>query len=226
MGRTESTCWSVVFGAAAGDQDHREAFARRYDPVLRAYLAARWRLSIDHHDVHDGVQETLLECLKVGGALERVDASRPGGFRAFLYGIARNVASMAEARRRVRERRQVPEEVAAAEAGDDSFSQVFDRAWALLVTSEAREILARRAPAGSTAELRLRILQLRYEEELPSRDIASRMGIDAARVYKLLHEARREYRASLLEVMAFYHPEADREALEGHCVELLTLLGS
>jgi len=32
----ESTCWTEVRGAAAGDAGEREAFARRYSPVVRA----------------------------------------------------------------------------------------------------------------------------------------------------------------------------------------------
>lgn len=215
-----------MLGAAAGDMRNRDAFARRYGPVVKAYLAARWRVPSDHEEVQDGAQETLLECLKPGGALERVDPARPGGFRAFLYGIARNVASMAESKRRVRERRKAPDDVESVESSEDTYSQVFDRAWAQLVTSEARDLMAGRAAPGGTPELRLRILRLRYEQELPSREIARTLGIDAFRVYKLLHEARKEYRASLLEVMAYYHPEADKDELERHCVELLAALGS
>ena len=38
-----STCWTVIQGAAAGSAADRQDFARRYTPVIRAYLAARWR---------------------------------------------------------------------------------------------------------------------------------------------------------------------------------------
>ena len=41
----------------------------------------------------------FLTCFREGGALDRVDPARAGGFRAFLYGIARNVLSDHRARR-------------------------------------------------------------------------------------------------------------------------------
>jgi len=35
----------MIRGAAAGEVAERERFARRYIPVVRAYLVARWRIS-------------------------------------------------------------------------------------------------------------------------------------------------------------------------------------
>ncbi len=43
MTQAASTCWTVIQGAAAGRGDDRDQFARRYAPVVRAYLGARWR---------------------------------------------------------------------------------------------------------------------------------------------------------------------------------------
>ena len=40
MPTSESTCWSLIHGAAAGDADDRAGFARRYAPVVRAYLGS------------------------------------------------------------------------------------------------------------------------------------------------------------------------------------------
>ena len=37
------TCWTVIRGAVSGDEADREEFVRRYGPVVRAYLGARWR---------------------------------------------------------------------------------------------------------------------------------------------------------------------------------------
>ena len=39
----DETCWTVIKGAASGDQRDQSTFSRKYLPVVRAYLAARWR---------------------------------------------------------------------------------------------------------------------------------------------------------------------------------------
>src|SRR6266851_2004218 len=100
-----STCWTMIHGAAAGNAADRDQFARQYAPVVRAYLAARWRNSPRQDDIDDGVQDVFVECFRQSGILDHVDAARPGGFRAFLYGAVRNVALRIEtARARARER--------------------------------------------------------------------------------------------------------------------------
>jgi hypothetical protein len=43
MSTQESTCWTVIAAAAEGCAAQRAAFAQRYQPVIRAYRAARWR---------------------------------------------------------------------------------------------------------------------------------------------------------------------------------------
>src|SRR5437660_55060 len=131
MDRVDSTCWTVIQGAAAGRAADREDFARRYTPVIRAYLAARWQASRYQQELEDGVQEVFLECFRQGGVLERADQAHAGGFRSFLYGVVRNVALRVEARLARQQRSEPPagfdpENVAADEP---SLSQVFDRAW-------------------------------------------------------------------------------------------------
>src|SRR5262245_2684451 len=104
MTQAESTCWTVIQAAATGSPADRAEFARRYDPVLRSYLGARWRSSPCLRELDDAVQEVFVECFKQGGTLDRVKPGRPGGFRAFLYGVIRNVARRFEtARARNRE---------------------------------------------------------------------------------------------------------------------------
>src|SRR3954453_2942429 len=99
MGAQDSPCWPLLREAAAGDEAPRAEFAARYAPMVRAYLAARWRGSGRPGELDAAVQEVFLECLRDGGLLERAGADRPGGFRAFLYGAVRKVALRAEARR-------------------------------------------------------------------------------------------------------------------------------
>src|SRR5262245_7244949 len=67
----ESTCWTVTRGAALGSAGDREEFARRYLPVIRAYLSSRWRHSPHLRDLDDAVQEVFVECFGQGGVLAR-----------------------------------------------------------------------------------------------------------------------------------------------------------
>ena len=227
MSQSDSTCWTLVRGAAAGRPEDRETFARRYAQVIEAYLAARWRLPVDHEAVTDGSQEVFLQCFKDGGALERVDPQRPGGFRAFLYGVARNIAGSLErswTRSQLNRASGDFSEEAYQNPDEESLSRIFDREWARLVTREARELMADRAEEGSPARERLRALELRYQEELASGDIAEHLGLDAQTVYFMLTKARKEFRAALLEVMTRYHPEDSRDEIEHRCIELLSLL--
>src|SRR6266540_1305857 len=91
-----STCWTVVRAAIAGGDSDRDAFARRYSPVVRAYLGARWRGSALLGELEDAHQEVFVELFKTDGALDRFEAGAGGGFRAFLFAVARNVALRTE----------------------------------------------------------------------------------------------------------------------------------
>ncbi|MHC4579386.1 MAG: RNA polymerase sigma factor [Planctomycetota bacterium] len=123
---SSATCWTVIKGAAAGREEDRSAFARRYEPAVRAYLGARWRGSPHAADRDDAVQEVFFECFR--GVLERADPARQGGFRALLYGVVRNVALRFEERRA--KRREVQASVdERVPAHDASLSDAFDRAW-------------------------------------------------------------------------------------------------
>lgn len=220
----ESTCWTLVRGAAAGVPEDRAGFAQRYGPVIRAYLAARWRRPHDHHDVADAAQEVFLQCFKAGGALERLDPDRPGGFRAFLFGIARNVANDLDARRQRRREQDERPGFGTIPSDEQSLSGVFDRAWARMLMREARELIEHRSRGSKPEALRVEALRLRYESGMPSREIARAMKLEANVVYQMLTEARREFRGALLEVMASYHPQATRGELERLCLDQLRAL--
>ncbi len=125
MPTSESTCWTVIRAAAAGSPADREELARRYLGVVRAYLAARWRGSTLRNDLDDATQEVFVECFRRGGALEAAGAGRVPGFRAFLYGVIRNVARRFESRP-VRAAGTTPE----IPADESSQSRLFDRTWA------------------------------------------------------------------------------------------------
>src|SRR5215213_6138181 len=140
MPASESTCWTVIRGAAAGSPADREELARRYLGVIRAYLGARWRVSGLRTDLDDAVQEVFVECFRSGGALEAAGAGRVPNFRAFLYGVVRNVARRFESRPA---RPVVPLTEVAAE--EESLSGVFERTWAQAVMFEAAQLQRRQA---------------------------------------------------------------------------------
>jgi RNA polymerase sigma-70 factor (ECF subfamily) len=221
-----STCWTLIDGAAAGAGRDRDEFARRYVPVVRAYLAARWRGGPHVADVEDAVQEVFVECFKPGGVLERAEPSRDGGFRSFLYGVVRHVAQRFEVRRAREDRRQGEADLAAVAAAEESLSRVFDRAWARALLREAARLQAEHAArTGPEALRRVELLRLRFEDGLPIREIARRWQVDAARLHHDYARARQEFKEALTQLLAFHHPGASPEELERECLGLLALLG-
>ncbi len=223
-----STCWVAIQGAAAGDPAERERFARRYAPVARSYLEARWRSAGRTHDIDDAVQEVFLECFREGGALAKADPTRPGGFRGFLYGITRNVAARIE-ERRVRKREvAVDSSFADRHEGDEpgDLAAVFDKPWAISIMGQAWDLQERQAEGkDERARRRVTLLRLRFEDGLPIRDIAERFGEDAAKMHQEYALARKEFHRALREVVAFHLPGAERD-IDLECQRLLESLAT
>lgn len=223
----DETCWTLIEAAGAGDREAGDHFAARYAPAVRAYLGARWGAGPLAAEVEDAQQEVFVECLKEGGVLERVRRGTAGGFRAYLYGVVRNVAGRAEERRRrAFERGQEatfhPELTPAAEA---TLSQVFDRAFAQGVLRQAVELHGRRArEQGGDALTRLELLRQRFQEGLAIAAIASRQGADAAQLHHAYARAREEFHACLREVVGFHHPGATTGEIDRECRQLVELV--
>jgi RNA polymerase sigma factor (sigma-70 family) len=223
-----STCWTVIRGAAGGNQADREQFARLYEPVVRDYLRARWRSGFLRGHLDDAVQDVLVDCFREHGVLGCADAARLGGFRAFLFGVVRNVALRVETKRaRDRERDHAGAsgvELGVLPADEESLSRSFDRAWAKALVSEAFALLSKRAAeAGEDEPRRAEILRLRFFDGLPIREIARVWGVEPALVHRDYARARTEFRRALVEVVAFDHPGSAAE-IDGRCQELLALL--
>jgi RNA polymerase sigma-70 factor (ECF subfamily) len=225
--RSGSTCWTVIQQAARGSQEDREEFARRYAPVVRAYLGARWRSSPCLQELDDAVQEIFVECFRSGGVLERVERDRAGGFRAFLYGVVRNIALRVESRRAKKKEFQPssPSHLDGMERDEETLSRIFDRAWVTSILREAAALQAEEArTSGEEAGRRVELLHLRFHERLPIRDIAQRWDMDADLVHREYAKARAEFKRALREVVAFHYPGTSAE-VEGKCEELFSLLG-
>ena len=213
----------MIRGAAAGRSEDKEEFARRYLPVVRAYLGARWRDLPLLGEIDDAAQDVFLDCFKEHGALGRADPARPGGFRAYFYGVVRNVARRVEERRGQRREGQGPAEfdLDRVAAAGTSLSDIFDRAWGLAIVKQARARQAERAAQrGRRAQRRLDLLRLRLEDGLPIREIAQRWELDPALLHREYRRARMEFKEALLEVVAFHRP-GPPEDVEDEAARLL-----
>lgn len=225
MVATESTCWTMIHAAAAGSRDDRDELARRYAPAVRTYLAARWRNMPLVQELDDVVQEFFVQCFRPHGPLEQASDGKVPSFRAFLYGVARNVARRFEARsQRKGARPDADFSLSEVPADDASLSRVFDRAWAELIMTQAGQRQRERAAATSAAAVRrVELLRLRFEEALPIREVASQWKVDPAWLHHEYALARKEFKAALLEVVALHQPGAQAE-VEQEAADLLKLL--
>ena len=216
----DRTRWTVILGAARGEAAARIEFARRYEPIVRAYLGARWRSSPLRAEMDDASQEVFLACFRDDGALTRADRSRPAGFRPFLHGVVRNVARRFEERgaRRARETDRALD-LAAVEADEETLSRAFDRAWAVALLRQALDLQTEFGAGEPEALRRVDLLRLRFRDGLPIRDIAARWEVDPAALHTAYARARREFRRALREVVGRLHPEGDVDAECARLVE-------
>jgi len=211
------TIWIEIDRARRGEGDALSLFAHRYEPVVRAYLAARWRSSRLLGDVDDTVQEVFVDILN--GALRRADPDRP--FRPFLYGVVKNVALRVEERQARNRAVQLESEGARAlESDDATASQIFERAWAETLVQEAKDLQARRASSDEAAARRVELLELRFGDRLPIRTIAERFGEDPDRVHRQYAQARLEFLRALREVVRRHHG-VSANGVEAECRHLL-----
>jgi RNA polymerase sigma-70 factor (ECF subfamily) len=220
---SESTVWTVIRGAAQGDTAQRDEFVRRYEPLVRAYLLRRWGGSGLADELDDVVQEIFVDCFKGDGLLSRAEDDRPGGFRAFFLGMVRNHARRCEQAAKKKGVASLPDPDH-LQSQEDSFTREFDRDWARNLMKEAAALQTERArAAGPEAVRRVEILRLRFQEDLPIRKLARLWDTEPEKLHREYAKARKEFRAALLEVIAFHHPGTPAER-ERESLRLLTLL--
>ena len=221
----DSTAWTMILAAGAGEEQARDRFARTYGAVIRAYLAARWHLPAGHESVDDATQEVFVQCFKPLGALNGVDPAGPAQFRSYLFAVVKHVADRIERRERMR---RVPQEelqgLDKIARDDATLSRVFDRAWVAMITRSAWLLMASRIENEHAGPHRIQILDLRFRDGLPSGEIAERLGLDTDYVYQQLRNAKRDFRSALVEVVGAHHPGATKEEVEARCAELTGLL--
>jgi RNA polymerase sigma factor (sigma-70 family) len=221
MAPSDSTLWTVIHAAAAGDPAARDTFARRYLPAVRAYLGARWRGTNLLEEIDDTTQEVFVDCFKDDGALGRVEPGPRRVFRAFLYGVVKNVARRAE---HARAKAALPLKSEFDPPADEAtLSCAFDQAWALTLV---RQAVARQAEiareAGPEARRRVDLLRLRFHDDLPIRKIARIWAEDPDRIHRWYRKAREEFRAALHDVVKEHNSGTPAE-IDRECSRLLAL---
>ena len=222
---SDSTRWSLIRQAADGDGDARAAFARRYEPVIRAYLGARWRESPLVRDLEDACQEVFVACYRDDGVLSRVDPERSGGFRAYLFGTVRNVARRFEEQWTRRARQPDSRiDLAQIEGREEPLSRVFDVAWAKATVRRAVRLLSERArDQANGARRRVELLKLRFREDLPIREIAVLWDEDPSHLHHEYAKARREFASALRDAVRENHP-GEPERVDAECARLADYL--
>lgn len=220
-GPSESaTSWTLIHAAAEGSPSALDQFALRYEQAIRNCLAARWNRSNRIVMIDDAVQEVFIECIRPGGALSKADSRFPGGFRAYLFGVMRNVMLRFESRP-MPGHAGLPEVV----ADEGTVGRIFDREYAQAVVKEASVLQRELAEAqGELAIRRVELLHLRFYEGLPIREIAERWTVDPAWLHRQYAKARDEFLVALLQVVADSQPSATRAENEATCKELLGML--
>lgn len=226
------TCWSLVARAAAGDPPSRSRFGRTYQPLIRGFLAQRWRGTKLVDEVEDATQDVFVECFRPDGPLKHADAEK-GDFRGYLFGVVRNVALRAEAQAKKRAPLQegrlsqvdVVDRANGANGGNGTDGAVheFDREWARMLMREAGKLMLERA-ADDKARLRVELLRLRFGRDVAMNEIAVRFDLELAAVHRQYARAREEFRACLREVVAFHCVRTEVE-LDDECRRLFELLG-
>jgi DNA-directed RNA polymerase specialized sigma24 family protein len=223
----DATCWTLIEGAAAGNNEARAQFAGRYLPVVRAYLRARWTNRLSAHDLDDAAQEVFVECLREGGVLERASTGPREGFRAFLFGVVRHVALRHEKARAMRVDAPCTEafDAEALPVHEESLSRVFDKAWAAAILREAAEQQAMFArDRGPESVRRVELLRLVFREGRSIAEVARLWGVESGFLHHECDRARAEFLRALKEVVAFHHPHFP-EAVVRECRELVGLFG-
>lgn len=213
----------MIRRAAEGNPVDQAEFARRYSPIIRAYLGARWRQTPLFDHVDDAAQQVFVDCFKENGALDRADPDREAGFRGYLYGIVRNAARAVERKQARSKERQTTSSVdlEAIAANEESFATLFDREWARAVLRDAAALhLSRAREQGPEAVRRHRLLSLRYGENMPIRDIAARWELDAAVLHREFPKSRDEFKQALIDVVRELQGGGP-QAVETECAGLL-----
>ncbi|MCA9709560.1 MAG: sigma-70 family RNA polymerase sigma factor [Myxococcales bacterium] len=167
---------------AGGDQAAGEAlFARHFEPVVRFFHN---KIDRDHDDL---IQKTFLGCLE-GRARFRGD----GSFRAFLFGVARNVLGK-HLRGRYRQATTLDfAHVSVAELGDTPSQLIADDQRQLLMLNALRRI-----PLDHQL-----VLELYYWEGMTAAEVGQMLEVPEGTAKTRLRRAKQLLAAELSDLLA------------------------
>ena len=235
--RFPTTDWSMVAHAADGDgREQRRAaeeLLRRYVPVMRSYLRAKWRLPVEQAD--ELLQGFLVAKVVEEGLLGKANRGR-GRFRTFLataldrYAIDqhRRAASASRQSGEVVSLEQDPDlEQAAPPEGD-----AFELAWAREVLRVALSLMQRDCEAAGRQDVwavfEARVLgpMLENTEPVPLAELMRRLKLDSPeQVSNLAITAKRMFARGLRAILAKYRVTRDAANVgrdeEDHDIRLL-----
>ncbi|MGK5529845.1 RNA polymerase sigma factor [Streptomyces sp. URMC 129] len=168
--------------AAARDPGAFEEFYRRHIDAVTGFIARR---VADPHTVADLTAEVFLAVIDSGHTYR----PQRGSERAWLYGVARNVAS-AERRRAARESLLTGRIAGRRLLEPDDIARLEDK---LAAQSDGRRALAALAdlPEGERA-----VMELIVADQLTVAEAAAALGIRSVTARVRLHRARRTLRAA------------------------------
>jgi RNA polymerase sigma-70 factor (ECF subfamily) len=208
-----STLWGDVLDTAEGDAPRRQAawerLAQRYWKPIYAVIRSAWSKSSE--EAKDLTQEFFAWMIETGFPA-RADAER-GSFRAFVKSALRNFLSNEGRDRRrlkrggqhaiLRLREELDEgRVRAAEGA--SADEILRRAWREEILVRAQQIL-KDVYEREGKETYFRLFHdyyLKGPEAQTYRDLASLHGIQESTVHNYLTDARRRFRAVLVDLVA------------------------
>lgn len=201
----QSTMWTLIQRAQAGDRAALEGFAETYRPAIVTFLVRR---GLPADRAEDVAQQVFLVLLR-NDVLSRV--GREGGkFRGFLIAVTRNVLGNlhkqegAAKRGRAREALPLDPEVLEGPAGEGE-DDTFDHLWVLSLLKTALERLERESERRGTPYAQA--VRLVGEEGCDYKTAAARLGKSEGGVRNYVHRGR--------ELLASYV----REAIAGYAVD-------
>ena len=158
--------------------------------------------------------------------LSRANPGRSGGFRAYYFGVIRNVGRRHEQQEKRRGLGRTPEgfDLTSLPSLEEGLARAFDRAWATAIMRQAGEHLqGLAADAGPEAAERVELLRLRFYQDKPIREIAAMWNADAVVLHRKYARARKEFEAALCDVVGWHHPGTPGN-IRRECERLLALL--
>ncbi|MBR1836091.1 MAG: sigma-70 family RNA polymerase sigma factor [Kiritimatiellae bacterium] len=173
-------------------------FARRYDPVVRRFVAvvARTHPLVRPDDCDDIVQETMIALWRLFPR-RGYDRSR-GRFRDFLFGVVRKVATKASSRERVRLEREAEALRGAAEDQASAAGDAALRAEAEALWLEAVDAVF----ASGRWSDKAKAVYVRTERGEDIAAVAAAYGMDPNSVHQLRYRASRRLETELRRLSA------------------------